>query len=219
MDRRRFLGRSAALIGGIGLAAAGCRGHQYGHVLKDKNDDLVGTHAAGAETFKPLIDEAVGKLLSRQAAEVRPVSTTEPTLHKRICFVGVENKSSEELGDFKDQITEIIDNRIVESHVFETISRRYVRAGLQAARLRSDELFLPDNQRQFTAIMEQSGQPFDYLLFASVTSGTTRSNDSFQRDYLLTLELVDIHNGHPDKESATIRKGYHKSKLGKLAKY
>ena len=70
------------------------------------------------------------------------------------------------------------------------------------------------------AVMEQAKQPFDYLLFAKITSGTTRSNNKdYQRDYLLTLELVDVVNLTTDKESAELRKGYHKSVLGKLKHY
>ena len=63
------------------------------------------------------------------------------------------------------------------------------------------------------------GQPFDYLLYAKLTSGTTNQNGDYQRDYLLTLELVNIHNGEFDKESARLRKGYHKTWLGKVLKY
>ena len=217
MDRRQFLGRAGAfLLGSGGLMLAGCRGHQQAQVLKDNKADMVGTHGAGAETFKPLIDDAVGKLLARQAHGVMQAAATEPAGCKRVCFVGVENKSAEELGDFKEQITQIIDTRIVESGAFQPISRRFVDTGLRATRLRPDELFLPASQRQFLAVMEQQGQPFDYLLFATLTSGTTRGNNDFQRDYLLTLELVNINTGHPDKESATIRKGYYKSRIGKM---
>ena len=63
------------------------------------------------------------------------------------------------------------------------------------------------------------GQPFDYLLFAKLTSGTTEKNANYQRDYLLTLEMVNVNTGDFDKESATIRKGYHRSRLGKLRNY
>jgi PBP1b-binding outer membrane lipoprotein LpoB len=57
--------------------------------------------------------------------------------------------------------------------------------------------------------MEAQGQPFDYLLFANLTSGTTNASSSkSQKDYILTLELVNIQTGIPDKEQATIRKGY-----------
>jgi hypothetical protein len=68
-------------------------------------------------------------------------------------------------------------------------------------------------------VLEQQGQPFEYFLFATITSGTTRDNSSYQRDYLLTLELTNIQTGQYDKESAKIRKGYHKSKLGKVMEY
>jgi hypothetical protein len=208
------------VMGGAGLVLTGCRGSQHAHVLTEKHGDMVGSHCAGSETFKPLIDEAVGKLLARQSmGAVQPAGGIEPPGLKRVCFVGVENKSSEELGDFKDQIYAIIDNRIVESKAFVTVSQRFVQAALRQVRLRPDELFVPANMRQFQAIMEQQQQPFDYLLFAQLTSGTTKSNGDYQRDYLLTLEMVNVHTGQPDKECATIRKGYHQSRLGKWTKY
>ena len=87
---------------------------------------------------------------------------------------------------------------------------------LSEIRCRPDALVLPENQRQLQMVLERSNQPFDYLLFAQVTSGTTNSNDDYQRDYLLTLELLDIHSGESVKESALYRKGYHKSVLGRL---
>lgn len=206
MDRRRFFGSVGSFVG---AATLGCRGKQVGEVLKDDKKDLVGSHAAGAETYKPLIDEALGKLLARQCATLQPAAA--PPAPKRICFVGLENKSSEEIGDFKEQIIEIIDTKINTSQAFQQISRQFTAAGLREARLRPDELFVPAKQRQFLGVMEAQGAPFDYLLFATVTSGTTRSNDTTQKDYLLTLELVDIQTGTPDKESASIRKGYRKS--------
>ena len=80
-------------------------------------------------------------------------------------------------------------------------------------------MFLPENMQAFTAVMAQQGQPFDYLLFAKLTSGTTDKNGSYQRDYLLSLDLVNVNTGQFDKESAKIRKGYHGSRWGKLWNY
>ena len=57
------------------------------------------------------------------------------------------------------------------------------------------------------------------MLFATLTSGTTQSNNDQQRDYLLTLELVNIQTGSFDKESAKVRKGYHKSHVGMWKNY
>ena len=221
MDRRRFLRAVAPAALAFAIPAAGCRNVQHAHVLKDSDRDMVGSHTAGAETWKPLIDESVGRLLGRQLNQLQQVQQTGygSVERKRICFVGVENKSAEEIGDFKEQIYQHIDTLISQSEVFEPINRRYVEAGLQQCGLRPDQLFIVNNQRMFAASMEQFEQPFDYLLYATVTSGTTTSNHDYQRDYLLTLELIDIRNGRTDKESADLRKGYHKSALGKIKQY
>ena len=221
MDRRSFLrllsiGSFAVSLGGL----SGCRGKQYAHVLDDEDKNMVGSHAAGSEVFEKQIDEAVGKLLGRESMGVRQVSHEgagpQP---KKICFVGVENASAEELSDFKQQIYELVDQKIGASGTFDTISQRYVDVGLRDCRLRPDDLVKPSNQRIFLATMERQDEPFDYLLFARLTSGTTKSNGDYQRDYLLTLELLDIHSGKSVKESAKVRKGYHKSVLGKIKHY
>ena len=74
MQRRNFL----MVLGGLGAMpmAVGCRGHQYGHVLKKDAPNLVGSHDAGAEVFDPLVDEAVAKLLGRQATTSGRQATT-----------------------------------------------------------------------------------------------------------------------------------------------
>lgn len=219
MDRFRTLGGILAIS--ATLAAAGCRSsHQFAHIVKDNQSDMVGSHNAGAETFNPLINEAVARLLARQETQFQPVGFEGgPPLPKRVCFVGVENRSIEELGDFKEQIYEQIDSQILQAPHFESISRRYVEAGLIETRLRPDSLFMPQNMQMFAAAMQRQGQPFDYLMFAKLTSGTTQSNHDYQRDYVLTLEVVDVQSGAYDKESAKIRKGYHKSRLGKWHNY
>lgn len=222
MRRREFLSGGLARCGGalLGLAALnGCRGQQYARVVKPGEREMVGSHQAGSETFAPLIDEAVAKLLARHSEPPMQMASYPggqmPPGPKKICFIGVENKSAEEIGDFKDQIYECIDSKILGCGVFQSINRRYVDAGLRDTRLRPDQLFVPVNMRTFTAYMEQQGQPFDYLLYAVLTSGTTRENKDYQRDYLLTMELVDVRNGQSDKQSAEISKGYHHSKVSR----
>ena len=71
--------------------------------------------------------------------------------------------------------------------------------------------------RMFIGLMTQQGQPFEYLLFAKLTSGTTRENRDYQRDYELTLELVDIRTGEQDKQSAMLSKGYHHSRVSRAS--
>jgi hypothetical protein len=222
MDRRRFLsGLGEFALFGWAAQAVGCRNNkQTAHVLNETDRDMVGSHTAGAETWERLIPESVGKLLARQVTDIRTVSHDGMPCRKRICFVGLENKSIEELGDWGEQIYEKIDTTINESQTFEVINRRFVEAGLRECRLRPDDLFVPSKLRSFTMAMEKQDQAFDYLLYAKITSGTTRSNNKdYQRDYTLTLELVEMGSGHADKENAQIRKGYHKSKLGQLKHY
>jgi hypothetical protein len=204
------------------ISLTGCRGKQHAHVLEHTDRDMVGSHTAGAETWKPLIDESVCKLLGRAAGTIHTAShvTQGPGGPARaLCFVGVENHSSEEIGDFREQIYDFVDNAIGQDPQFRVISRRYVEAAMSECRCRPDLLVIPERQRELQAALERADQPFDYLLFARITSGTTRSNGDYQRDYTLTLELMNIHTGESLKESAQLRKGYHKSLLGKLKHY
>ncbi len=223
MDRRTFLSTAGLSIGSLATSLfVGCRGHQFGHVIEEGQPDLVGSHSAGAEVFNPLIDEAVAKLLARQQSVVHEASYQGAEVlpaPQTICFVGVENKSIEELGDFKDQIYQQIDTQLVQSQAFQPVSKRVVDAALRETRMRPDSLLIPENMAVFAGVLQQQGQPLHYLLFATLTSGTTVRNESQQRDYLLTLEMVNVQTGAYDKQSATISKGYHKTRAGKWWHY
>ena len=204
----------------VAIGFSGCRGFQYGHVLRPDKQDMVGSHEAGSAVYRPLVEESVAKLLG--ACEASPVSSFGPDgmpLPRRVCFVGVENHSAEELGDFKEHLYELIDARVSQSPAFSPLSRRVVDSALLETRLRPDSLLIPDNMHLFTSVLQKDGQPVDYLLFGKLTSGTTDRNASSQRDYLLTLELVDVQSGVSYKEQAEIRKGYHRSPVGRLSSY
>ena len=182
---------------------------------------MLGSHQAGQETFRPLIEEAVVKLLARRNGEidVLPASSSDgepiPAPRHAVCFVGVTNKSAEEIGDFKEQIFHCIDARLQESPEFVSLNRQYVEAGLTELRIRPESLFLPDRRQQFIEVMERQGQPIEFLMFATITSGTTRENTEYQRDYQLVLDLVNVHTGQSDKQVAMISKAYHKSRLSR----
>lgn len=233
MNRRRML----LWLAGAGIASGtGCAQTRYAHILKSDSIDMVGSHDAGAAVWNPLVDESVAKLLSRCPPSVQQVGfggamlesaggSATPLISEAgsglvsgvstVCFVGIENKSAEELNDFKDQIYERIDSQINQSESFRSVSRRMIDAALLETRLRPDSLFLPGNRELFAASLGRQGTPIDTLMYATITSGTTDRNHSTQRDYLLTLEMVNLHTGEYLKESATIRKGYHKTRAGK----
>ncbi|TWU37869.1 hypothetical protein Q31b_46580 [Novipirellula aureliae] len=235
-----FYGYLASIV--LFTIFSGCAGRQYSHLLMDDDVDMVGSHAAGAATWNPLVDESVAKLLGRcppavqtvgfdlagqatigqlaghlpQSSEIGSALATGPA---SVCFIGIENKSAEELLDFKDQLYERIDSQINSAETFRCISRRMVDAALLETRLRPDSLFLPENRQIFAASLGRAGTPVDYLLYATITSGTTDRNKSSQRDYVLTLEMVNLHTGDFLKESAKIRKGYSKARTGKWWNY
>lgn len=208
----------------------GCASKQYGHILASNDKDLVGSHNAGSATWTPLVDQSVAQILSRCPPSVQPVSfemaghiVADPSTvgsslasgPASVCFVGIENKSAEELGDFKDQLYDQIDSQINTAETFRAISRRMVDAALVETRLRPEALMLPHHRDTFAAALGRQGTPVDYLLFATVTTGTTDRNNTTQRDYTLTLEMVNLHSGEFLKESAKIRKGYSKTRGGK----
>ncbi|MEM9825852.1 MAG: penicillin-binding protein activator LpoB [Planctomycetota bacterium] len=247
LQRRNALG---LVFASAGLAMTGCAGRQYGHLLASDDKDMVGSHAAGAATWNPLVESSVAKLLSRcppvgtvasfqhgdaamhgdptmtvgmtadpAFSDAAYAGTGMPGSGTTVCFVGIENKSAEELGDFKDQLYETIDSKINSQSGYRGVSRRMVDAALRETRLRPDSLFLPNNRQLFSSVLGRQGTPVDYLLFANITSGTTDRNKSSQRDYVLTLEMVNVHSGDFLKESAKIRKGYSSTRAGKWWNY
>ncbi len=152
------------------------------------------------ETFRALIDTAVGDLLQRRSAQ----RTGSDRL--RIAFLGVENKSMEELVDWRDTVRQQIDTAVNKSGRYRNISDRFVAAALREDGLRADELFVPEKRRMFLKTLEANGSPVEFLLHASLNSGTSGQGRSAQRDYVLTLELVDIETGEAEKVNATVRK-------------
>jgi hypothetical protein len=219
MDRRYFLQRTVVGLAGLGLAAqAGCRSNQTAQVVKPGDHQYVGSNAAGQETYGPLVEGATSNLLARHAPMVQPAGAPPqaPPQRMRVCFLGVKNDSIEEMGDFKEQVYQLIDARIRQSGVYDPVSKTFVQAGLQQCRLRFEDLFIPGNMRMFTQTMEQMQQPFDYMLFATLTTGTTRSNKDYQRSYQLTLEMINVRTGQSDKEYASLEKQYNVSAWAKL---
>ncbi len=189
----------------IAVAAAcmwGCRAPQ-GRLMDPNEEDLVGARAAGTETHSRLIDEALTKLFNRHKSEV-----TSPLM--KVAFVDLENKSAEELGDFREQLMQTIETLAEKSDRYRIISRRYVETALKEVRIQPDQVMIPKYMRQFTQILEQQNNPVDFLMYGVLTSGTTTGVESTQRDYMLTMEIINVRTGDTDKESARVRKEYKK---------
>lgn len=172
-------------------------------ILDDAEGDLVGKSGAGAASYDRLINGVVAKLLSEESA------ARGGTEGLKVAFLGVENAGIEEIVDWQESLYELIDTSINQSDRYRNISRRFVDAAMREARLQPDDLFLPRGRRAFSEVLEAQGNPVDCLLFAKLTTGSTRGEEGArQRNYNLTMELVDIETGMGPKHTERIRKAY-----------
>ncbi len=183
------------------VLSAGCA--QTGRIISADEPTLVGSRSAGADVYNRLIDETLRKLLEQSKGSGQS--------RKTICFVDLENKGAEELGENKAAIYEQIDTIIVESGVYANVSRRYVEAALRQTGLRPDEIFLGQGRQQFMLVLGGQGVTPDYLLWGTLTNLSTDGVNLREREYMLTMELVNAHTGLTEaKKSSKMRKEYTK---------
>jgi len=199
---RQILAPFAASLAAVSLIALAACGGPTGRVKADDEQDLTGSTRAGAETFNRLIQEAVANLLEKPSAQRNAADKL------KIAFVALENKSAEELIDWRETVRQLIDEAVNKSGRYRNISDRFVSAALRESGLLADDLYTPAKRRRFLAVLEATGNPVDFLLYASLGSGTTGAGRETQRDYLLTLELVDVETGDAEKVNASVRKEY-----------
>jgi hypothetical protein len=176
-----------------------------GRIKGEDEGSLVGAKTAGAATYNDLVSQSVEKLM----AELSAVSPAEGK--KLVCFVDVENRSAEELAENKEALYEQIDTIIINSGAYSSISRRYVEAALRKTGLRSEEIFLADGRSKFMSVLGESGLTPDYLMWGKVTSLSTGGSQVREREYLLTMELVNAKSGLTEaKTTSKVRKEYKK---------
>ena len=206
------------------LFVVGCE-TQKGKLVDSSTPDRVGSHKAGSEVYDPAARAAVEGLLAQVASEpMKPEEVgavvgqiiEEDLTKRKVCFVGVENAGGEELGDIRESLSETIRTMISQSDQFEVIDSRMVAAGLRETGLRVDDLLLPDKRSRFAAALGEMDSPFDYLLFAKVTTATTRDNADSQVKYTLTLDLTNIHTGSSTRHTVELKKHYNRSVKAKL---
>lgn len=212
----------AVLLLGL-VSGTGCRMGQTAKVMDPMEKSMVGSHNAGAEVFDPLVCSTTGQIIEALQNESVSVPIDEGNLQtrpgvKRICFLGIDNNTSEELGDFREHLYQTIDTEITNSNTCVCINRMAVEGALRDLRLRPNQLFDPINRQAFTQKLGALGQPFDYMLLGTVTSGTTIDNKDSQKNYKLVLECVNVNSGITvAKRQADIRKQYNASARAKMA--
>lgn len=192
--------RTLLLALGTVLALTSCRA--TGRIKAETEGDIVGTRTAGAATYNQIIEEGVQKLLASHSAQA------QGTERLTLAVMGIDNRGSEELGDWAGQLYEEIATSINASGRYRTVSQRMIDRALQVTNQRQEDLLLPAGRRKFISILEAESNPVQLLLFPKITTGTTDAGRKSQRDYLLTLELIDVTTGWDDRFSSKVRKEY-----------
>ncbi len=216
--------RFAAFLIFLTLAlCCGCAA-QKGKVVDVNSPERVGSHKAGSEIYDPAAEAAVAGLLEQAAATPIMSEDVGNTLgqimdvngKRKVCFVGVENAGGEELGDIREDLSETIRTLVAQSAEFDVIDSRLVSAGLRECGLRVDDLLLPDKRGRFASALGEMDAPFDYILFAKITTATTKDNEDSQVKYSLTLDLVNIHTGSSTRQTVELKKHYNRSVKAKI---
>ena len=220
---RNLLRSLGALVVIALLFGGGCE-TQKGKLVDVSSPERVGSHKAGSEVYDPAASAAVeGLLVQAAGTPIMPedVGNTlgqyvDDPYKRRVCFVGVENAGGEEMGDIREDLAETIRTMIAQSDQFDVIDSRLVTAGLRETGLRVDDLLLPDKRARFASALGEMDSPFDYILFAKVTTATTRDNADSQVKYSLTLDLVNVHTGSSTRQTVELKKHYNKSVKAKI---
>jgi hypothetical protein len=170
--------------------AAGCQGPSA-RVKSGDEGTVVDVRRGGTETYEQLIHDGVTELLDTVKAQLVN-SSTKPL----IAFVGVENRSSEELGEFRASMNNEIETAIMNHGIFVMISRRAVDAAKRGSNVRdAADLTTAGPREAFMAVLNKDGHPPQYLLFGEVSTMTSSGNKASERTYELTLQLMDSSNG------------------------
>ncbi len=186
MTASRF-GLAAVLAASL---AAGCAGPSA-RVKSSDEGTLVDVRKGGTETYKELIRKGVEELLAENRIQLENAAKKP-----MIAFVGVENRSSEELGEFRAAMDTEITTALVNSRIYSMLSMRAVDAAKREANIRDvADLTVSRPRQAFLSVLNRDGQPPEYFLFGEVTTMTSTGNQSRERTYQLTLQLMDSSNG------------------------
>ena len=180
----------AAALAATAFTATGCAGPSA-RVKADNEGDLVDVRKGGTETYKTLIHKGVSQLL-----EEHRLTLSGAAEKPMVAFVGVENRSSEELGEFRAAMNNEITTALVNSRLYSMLSMRAVDAAKRESNIRSvDDLTTARPRAAFMSVLNRDGQAPGYLLFGEVTTMTSGGNAAKERTYQLTLQMMDASNG------------------------
>ncbi len=207
----------------VASSCSGCR-LQEGKIVASDTPNRVGSHKAGSEVYEPVAEAAFAGLiaeLNQTTSGIEDGASFDVKDKKnkecvKVCFAGVENSGGEDMGDLRENLNETIRSLISQSDRFEIVDERMMAALLRKSGMRLDDLLVNDN---LTVFLENAGKEtewIDYILFAKVTTATTRDNRDSEVHYSLNMDLVDVHTGESIRHSEQMKKHYNRSARSKV---
>ncbi|MEE2886086.1 MAG: hypothetical protein VX951_01530 [Planctomycetota bacterium] len=182
-----------------------CETGPSARIMEDDEKNMVDTDGAGAAAFEKLITESVTKLLDRHRGDEAGIQV------RRLAFVDLQNRTKEELGEWREQLIDRIQIGIDQHPAYRIVAEELVTAVLsEMGNLPVEKLLLPKSQREFAKVLEKKKSPVQFLMYGSLTRGGTRGDDGRQANYLLTLRLINAATGDTDTEGAMVRKWFRK---------
>lgn len=193
------------LVSLVGLIFTSCS-EPRARIRDPGEDSIVGDTRAGAAVYRNVIDQGLKDLSDQYRAQTRGQVTFTKI---KVAFMGVDNRTNEELGSWRQQINDIINRAVNRSGDFQDISfERFIKPALNRARVSPENLVIPADRRKLMEVLEQSGTPVDAFLFASLSQGDTRGGGLRQSDYILTFELMNAGDGTRLMSHGEISKEY-----------
>lgn len=207
----------------IALFSSGCR-LQEGKIVSSDTANRVGSHKAGSEVYEPVAEAAFAGLiaeLDQAAPTIEDDAQFEVRGEKemkrlKVCFAGVENSGGEDMGDLRENLNETIRSLISQSDRFEIVDERMMAALLRKSGMRLDDLLVSDNLTAFLESADKDTEWIDYILFAKVTTATTKDNSDSEVHYSLNMDLVDVHTGASIRHTEQMKKHYNRSVKAKF---
>jgi hypothetical protein len=191
------------LIVPLTLFLFSCGSNQSARILDENEADLVDVDSAGAATFDKLVDPTVDKLLEPYKGEFAELKV------RRLAFVDLDNRTKEELADWRDHLIDLIEISINKRRAFKAVSVKAISVVLkEMGGPPVEQLVLPSKRREFAKILERDTAPVQYLLYGRLTRGGTKGANTRQADYLLTLELMNIETGESNTVGTKVRKEF-----------
>ena len=174
-------------------------------IMGDDEKDMVDVRGAGAAAFEKMVTESVTKILNRHRGDANGIQV------RRLAFVDLQNRTKEELGEWREQLIDRIQIGIDQHPAYRIVAEELVTAVLsEMGNPPVEKLLLPKPQREFAKVLEKKNSPVQFLMYGSLTRGGTTGNNQRQANYLLTLRLINTATGDTDTEGSMVRKWFSK---------